>query len=580
MAMMLTTAVQAKINIISPYRAAYNYGEVLPMDGYVMEESITNDTAIVNLVCNNIVVASQNVQLNLKGKQKVTFKEMGITLFKAPRREATCRITASVSDANDSTQQFDVTPYVLGKVWTNQQALRLGEVFTLQGVIYHLDGSDILGVGDIILINDGQKYLLDTIKISKGLFNYSKTLEQLPSGVYTVTFMAKDAQDNYFFSNASRIQIDANILVAATTDKKEYNPGDEIKVQGVVNSELVNKEKSIVTLTLDNQTYTTKVRATTFTFVIRMPNNIRSGKHLMTIDVKDGVGNRGILITDIAVKPKPAILNLSVDGTTYNPEEIVPVVISLRDQANEPLDTTAQIIILNPDRDIVLDNTIHTNEEINLKFPPFSLPGTYWIRAVVGDLTSKAMVDVVAVKKIEVNYVNKMIRVYNLGNVRYEEPLTIELLSNESELYVEKKFSLKPNQMRNVNLEEEVPAGVYDVIVGEKILAEKAMIEDKRSALKKITGGVIGVNSVNKQEIETNTLIIGWVVVIGLLGSVGYVLYKKHRTMDVRQWFKKKAESGTFDFEIKHKDDFTFETKKESSSEKVNDTQIDDNFIK
>lgn len=516
----------SKVQISTPLREAYNYGEILTLEGYVSLDQ-GNDTLLVIIQCNNVTTAAQKSVVAAVDGPKQTFQEIGIMSIPLNRPvEGMCRIHASVSDSEDTTPAFDVTPQLLGKVWLNKQRLKLGEEFTLQGVMYSLNGKDSDGEGDIFLAHEEQKYFVDTVKIKKGSFNYSKLLTDMPPGAYRVLFTGRDMYGNYFNASEQLLQIDAHIDVTTMFEKNEYLPGEELKIEGEADLDEANAERASATVLFNNNTYTTTLRNNLFKFFIKIPNNIRSGNHSVRVEVTDAFGNNGIYDEQIAVIPQPTTLYLAVEKNSFQPEDIAHLTVHLYDQANETMEGTAQVIVVNPKRDVVLNTIVPTNQRIDLKFPPFSVDGRYWIRSRIDDLTSKIMVDIIPVERIDVTYINKTVVIRNIGNIPYKKPIVIELLNHENEVSLEKDLSLKPNHTGTIMLETEVPTGVYDLIIGDKMIAANISLEDKRSALKKITGGVVGAG-VQGGGVEISTMIIGWAVIVVLLGGIGYVIYSK-----------------------------------------------------
>jgi len=131
-----------------------------------------------------------------------------------------------------------------------------------------------------------------------------------------------------------------------------------------------------------------------------------------------------------------------------------------------------------PEDDEELSRVADNGNDFEIFLSSVALPGTWVLEAQNKDLKTDKKFYVEEVKDKKVVLDGDQLYITNIGNVKFDDPVQIDLVSDNGEEYtVIKKTSLKPNQTIVMNLKGEVPQGNYDVGVGGNLITGNVVVE-------------------------------------------------------------------------------------------------------
>ena len=280
------------------------------------------------------------------------------------------------------------------------------------------------------------------------------------------------------------------------------NPGEEIKIQGSVKKiNDVDVDKANVTLILDNKTIPFTARNGIIDYSLKIPIDIKSYTHFISIIARDEYGNKGKEVIQLEINPIPTIIDTELNKDSFIPSETLEISIKLLDQANDLMEGIINFEIINPDNGKIYMQAVSSDSTLSYTFEMYAVPGKYRLRSFNNDVLTEDTVTMQEYEKLKVTLEGDIIYIENIGNVDYNKKNVVILEDDKNNEYIiQKKIKLKPGESMTIELSKEVPQGNYKVELPEEII-ENVPIEDNRGFLKKtgqgiskITGNVIGTS--------------------------------------------------------------------------------------
>lgn len=283
--------------------------------------------------------------------------------------------------------------------------------------------------------------------------------------------------------------VTSELQFEADSDKKEYMPGENVAITLNISPtyESFNGEAEFL---LGNERETANATGNMPTYSIKTANNTKTGKHDLSIIVKDEFGNKGERIVQFAILAVPTKLEVNVNSQIFKPGQTLRAFAALKDQANDPVTGhKAQLLIISPNKKIILNTSEDLGEVLSYKFAQDAVPGNYSVEAAVLGLEATAMVSIEEVEQIETTFDNRIIKITNTGNIDYNKPVNISLIKEGKTYSIIRKLSLSPSEPYEIDLFKELPEGSYNITVpnkGEVAVYQDVSIQDERSLGKKI----------------------------------------------------------------------------------------------
>ncbi|MFA5175824.1 MAG: hypothetical protein WC413_01005 [Candidatus Nanoarchaeia archaeon] len=482
--------------------------------------------------------SSQSVQLAAKSLRlkKDTLELFSYDLPITGELLGTCSFKISFNDMTSGTlidettsSSLEITKQLKGVFAINKPEFQLGDDIIISGNILNLKDININGMSVIYIKKDGINYIVDTVPITAGAFNYKTKLISMPAGAYSVFVEASDNNGNkYLFENALQFNLYNNLIVSGLTDKQSYLPEEIVKITGTVYKKIGGAVSGVkVNINFDDKNYTTDILEGKFTFNIPLLKTIKSYYHNISFNAEDQSLNYGEDITKIDVIPVPTTLSIELDKEAYQPQQTVLIKPILNDQASDALQRKVDIEIRNTKNDIVFSIIDMTGNEVKYDLPEFAYPGIWKINIKSEGLKATKDLNVEVVEIIDILLSGQELSLTNLGNDKFEDEVSIEASGEVSDSSIQ-KFYLKPNETKTIELFKLFKPGTYSIKIMDKTF-DSVTILDERNIFEKALDGLVGLTgyTIYKQSKDisnmgfTSLAIIGVIVLLGLLVKYG-----------------------------------------------------------
>lgn len=250
-----------------------------------------------------------------------------------------------------------------------------------------------------------------------------------------------------------------------------------------------------------------------FNLNFSIPYNFPAGDYLASLksyekDSEGGITNSGTFSTLLKINQAPRNLEVAFDESEVTPDSSAKITAILHDQTGEKISSTASIKIINEKGKIIDEKEISTGEIYELPIKYNQAHAEWKVEAISGELTGEGYFRIKEFPRIQTTLINKTLLIKNTGNVIYNDSIFVKIGENSVEVSVllgvdeEKKYNLK------------APDGEYEV----EVLGQTQRVS--------LTGNAIGV-----KEISALSQLIGypsvWMFVIGILGFMSYIFFKK-----------------------------------------------------
>jgi len=332
--------------------------------------------------------------------------------------------------------------------------------------------------------------------------------------------LEKDKLDSF---SSEEFEVVNDIEVILSTDKDSVLPGEVVTLKGVL-----SKIGSSLTIAFNGDQEFLDISSEGFTYEIKIPEDIKSGEHLLFVDVNDDFGNMGDANLGITVISMVSSIDFEVNKKVFKPSEIVRVKPKVYDQAGDVLDKYISVKVGS-----LFSDNVKSGEEIEFTLEASTEPGSYFLVASYEELSAEDIIVVEEVKLLDVVLNGEVVNIKNIGNVRYNDVAELNLFGDERNYFLSKKINLDVGESMQIDLSKEVPTDNYDVdfVVEDKEIkvGEKVPIEDKRSVFGKITGAVVAVGD---GLLARNPIVASIVLILAIVGIVVYFIMRNKKEKD------------------------------------------------
>lgn len=361
----------------------------------------------------------------------------------------------------------------------------------------------------------------EAIKITKSIFLIDKFVGNA-LGDCRIRAWFEDSPENFILSNEFKI-VDS-MTIGLKIDKTEFNPGENVLIEGTAtkqNSEGVN---GFIELTLilgnssENRTYQGVIIDGSFSINFDLLNDAKAGEYLLKIDAheKDPLGeitNKGSSNINLQVNQVPTSLEIVFENQEVEPGTNLKVKSILHDQTGEKINSNVIISIKNKDNKILEQIEKQTDEFLEFSIAYNEPPANWTVVAASNRLTSEMNFKIKEKKDVKVEIINKTIILTNIGNVLYNKVLLVKI-GNES---VDINANLKVDESKKYTLY--APDGKYLV----EIIADG---ESKITTNIPLTGNAINIKEASDILILAKYP-LAWFFIIFVLGFIAFMIFKK-----------------------------------------------------
>ena len=354
----------------------------------------------------------------------------------------------------------------------------LGDSIELEGYIRDIEGFATLEINSNCG-NVSKMVHLSTVKDGDE-FDVTVPAKESMLGGCNFKINLKDDETNVLeTSDSESFSVTKELRVEGETNVLSQKPGEQVIVKGVIRKENgIRVESGSVALTLNNKVYASGLSNGAFSYTFNLPSDIGSGIRTVEIKARDLEGNEGRGNVEFKVLSVPEGLGIELDKDSYKPKDRVLATVYLNDQSGKNIEGSSTVQLEDPEGNEELSRVADNGNDFEIFLSSVALPGTWILEAQNNDLKIDKKFYVEEVKDKEVRLEGDKLSIINTGNVKFEDPIQIDLVNENGEEYtVIKKTSLKPNQTIVVDLKGEVPWGAYDVSVGGSLITGNVVVE-------------------------------------------------------------------------------------------------------
>ncbi len=323
------------------------------------------------------------------------------------------------------------------------------QIFNLHSQIYAGEKTEINSPFPVIL----SRYLVE---------NYNLT------GFCYVEVVLKDFKGIKIDSAVSnRFLITDKIDVMLILEKDEFLPGERLIIEGIAIKSNGDEAKGTSVLILGKE-YTSDIRRGKFSFKLALNESIKSGNNTIKIAVSDNDGNKGEAMKEIIIIPILTSISLEIIKDSIMPGETLMLKPGLYDQANDETYGYIDIIIYSPNNKEVLNKKMSSGEEFGYSLSNKAIPGEWKIKAIADkNIETNKIFQVMKNRaiKAEIYQISgeTAFNITNIGNVPYQEDMTIFFETENSVIEKTKKLSLDIDESAYFKLS--APMGDYEISI-------------------------------------------------------------------------------------------------------------------
>ncbi len=310
-------------------------------------------------------------------------------------------------------------------------------------------------------------------------------------------------------------KISERVFLNIKTDDKNYAPGSEIKISGVVEKMNSLPLDGVYTVAIQefNLSSRGEVKDGRFNSILKIPGGVAAGSYLIIIEAyeeKDQVKiNYGQTKVTISIKQVPAKVDVILEAQEILPGNPLNFKVRLYDQSENTMQKEASYTIEDYEGKAIfyaLTNTEDSNGYLIAKnFPS----GYYTINASSGGLSNEREFYVKENEEASFEIINGTLIITNIGNVPYKRAVEVKIGDS-----VEPPFNVDIPIGSNKAYELMAPEGSYDISVSDGV----ASFSNPGVMLSGITAGAVGVREL-KEGFFLRNKILAWVFLILIMGS-------------------------------------------------------------
>lgn len=530
MVLLLIPIVSADISLNPALKERYNIGDEVQLEGYILMNSEFNGNFNIVLICNDNTDTIMTKVINLKPLEKKSFSELGtdkITLKSS--HLGTCKIKALLGEESAESKSFTVVKDLEASFKVQETKLQLGQFLMVQGLVFKLDGKNLEGNGDFSLTKDN-KLSLGNVQVKNGEISFSSQLKNLAKGAYDLEARIYDGIGNEKTFKLPGIELDDNIEFQFVTDKIEYAPNDIIHLSGNVISKIGNTKAAA---TIEQIRKESSVDDGKFFLNLTLPSDISAGKHTINVLLTDEFGNSGIMVQDINIIQVVRKIETLLEKKVVMPGDDINAKALLSDQTGKDMQGDVTIRVFTPNNEAIGTKIEKTNTIASFTLNKYSAPGEYFVEATHDALKDTATFVVPEVKKIETEIIGQSVKVTNLGNIKYTDPIYVSLTNQDSNYDMTLKVDLEPGNSENLDIGNNVATGAYEVVLSydnKSKIFQNMKIEDNRPFLVKTSDQITGYTTMD----PANSILfdLPFFAFVLLLITGLFVYFKRTKTKD------------------------------------------------
>ena len=471
---LLIPAAEAALSLEGPANTLYNLGDQITLNGFITPSQDQLGLFKIDLRCQGDTQLFAKL-MRLKKDQRVSFSE---TLPLPFYVEGDCTFHATFTAGNTIIEEATSRTFQMSKElkgtfsWDKTQA-QLGETVTLQGDVYHLDGTGVSGTASLFFKQGETSYAADTALIEDGHFVYHWNTEAYPPGTYAATIDAHDVLGNVQTFTTESVTLLGDLVLEITADALHVLPGEELAFEGKVTTRSgAPVETGTVSWTFADIAYESSIKKGFFRYTIEIPPSFPTGEVTLALTAVDLFGNAGSASLSFVVDAVPTDLIFIVPEGEFKPEEVFSVEAKVVDQAGALVAEDITLDISNPNGKRIFQEVLASGIAKELTLPVFALPGDWKLKVMSKDFSVTKNLYVKEVKELAYFLEGDVLTIHNIGNVPYHEPVKVALQGFDRPVNTVQQVDLAVDERMTVNLGEGIITGAYSVAVGDQVFED------------------------------------------------------------------------------------------------------------
>ena len=252
------------------------------------------------------------------------------------------------------------------------------------------------------------------------------------------------------------IEVSDKLNLNLALESSQLDPGETLTINGnVKNIRSLDIKNSVLNIIFGDKNYEYILDTTEFKKSFNLVENIKSGKHIVKVNVKDNYENTAETSLEFYITPKPSDLKVMLNKIEFLPGENMDIKSLLYDQANELIENDAEIKLHDPKGAYITQGY----GKLIYILPQDALPGTWVIKTSDSGFNIESKFIVKELKEIDFYIENGVLYIRNLGNINYDDNFLVNINGKD---FV-KKVDVKPNNIEEIDLSKNVDPGIYDV---------------------------------------------------------------------------------------------------------------------
>jgi len=310
------------------------------------------------------------------------------------------------------------------------------------------------------------------------------------------------------------------INVTATINKKSFVPGDTISINGKaikINGKPVDEGTAFIKL--GDEGYSEDIKKGAFDFETVLKKTFPSGRHNITIEVKDNDENTGTATAEIIMAAIPTSITISVNNETFAPGDTISSYAILYDQSGEKINAQVSVILYNSwGVDVATKMINNSGQTLEYTFDQKSAVGDWWVYAYSEGLRLRKYISVKKTDMIDADVSNNTLKITNTGNIVFENPVEIIFQSGNSTKTEIKEMNLGIENGKEYELTG--ADGIYNITI-------KSGNYEKSFSNVWLTGGVVGASESTKGKAIQN--IIAIIIILSVISGAIMLKLKKEK---------------------------------------------------
>ncbi len=323
----------------------------------------------------------------------------------------------------------------------------------------------------------------------------------------------------------NEFKISNEIIVSLKSEEREFYPEQEIVIEFDATKEGGSLVDGFVNVTVEMKNSAEGMKIfdsvnkgygyITFEF----PKQTPSEQYLVKVNVfeKDSTGeitNKGFANFNIKILQVPTTLEIVLENEVVEPGTSAKTKAVLLDQTGVNMESTAILTIESSKNKTVKRAEVATEEYLEVPIVYNEPPSTWKIYAESNELEEKKTFEISEKSDLDIEIVNKTLIVTNVGNVKYNDTIQIDIENTTLDLDVELGVDEEAKYVLTA------PDGNYNIAITEKN-------GESFNQGVFLTGKVISVEEASRGIAKVISHPISWIFMLLILCAMAFIFFRK-----------------------------------------------------